>query len=65
MTEKDQGTICPTCNQTYWKCADCGATFTADAPPGACPSCKAQCEFKNVTCYLPDCGGSGNIDPRL
>jgi hypothetical protein len=24
-----------------------------------------KCEFKNVTCYTPECGGPGNIDPRL
>jgi rubrerythrin len=48
-----------------WKCIDCGFILEAERPPEVCPSCKGHCEFKNVTCYLPDCGGPGNIDPRL
>ena len=59
------GDICPQCNMTYWKCGKCGATFTAAQAPDTCPSCKEKCEFKDVTCYLPECGGPGNIDPRL
>jgi hypothetical protein len=34
-------------------------------PPETCPNCKEKCEFVNVTCYTPDCGGPGKIDPRL
>jgi hypothetical protein len=33
--------------------------------PEKCPSCKQTCTFSDVTCYIPDCGGPGNIDPRL
>ena len=50
-----------------WKCSNCGYTFEADAgaaPPQACPSCKQKCEFLNVTCYVPECGQTGQ-DPRL
>lgn len=50
-----------------WKCSSCGYTFEADAgaaPPPACPSCKQKCEFLNVTCYVPECGQTGQ-DPRL
>lgn len=59
------GDICPQCGLTYWKCGDCGYLLTAPAPPGECPECKAKDSFKNVTCYIPECGGPGNIDPRL
>jgi rubrerythrin len=51
--------------KTHWKCTKCGYTVATDKMPLNCPQCKEACEFKNVTCYLPDCGGPGNIDPRL
>jgi len=57
--------ICPECGLTYWKCTKCGYTLTASTPPETCPSCNLKCEFTNVTCYTPECGGPGNIDPRL
>jgi rubrerythrin len=59
------GILCPGCGQTYWKCGSCGFLLTAATPPNECPGCKKKCEFKNVTCYTPECGGPGNIDPRL
>jgi len=62
---KFTGDICPQCNQTYWKCGECGFLITAGAPPDECPQCNKKCEFLNVTCYTPECGGPGNIDPRL
>jgi rubredoxin len=36
-------------------------------PPETCPSCKKKCEFVDVSCYTPDCGGpdSGNINPDI
>lgn len=49
----------------FWKCNGCGNTFQAPAPPDTCPSCKEKCTFKDVSCYTPDCGGPGNIDPKL
>jgi rubrerythrin len=52
-------------DKTYWKCSKCGFTLTQPNPPEVCPACKEACEFKNVTCYLPECGGVGNLDPRL
>lgn len=51
--------------KNHWKCSKCGYTLEAVSPPPACPVCKEECEFKNITCYIPDCGGPGNIDPRL
>jgi rubredoxin len=48
-----------------WQCSNCRYTFEADVPPDRCPSCKQTCTFSDVTCYIPDCGGLGNIDPRL
>ena len=48
-----------------WKCSNCGHTIEAAVPPEACPSCGKTCEFLNVSCYTPDCGGPGNTDGRL
>lgn len=50
---------------SFWKCGNCGHTFQASVPPEMCPSCKERCTFKDVSCYTPDCGGPGSIDPRL
>ena len=63
--QKFKEDICPTCGLTYWKCGKCGFLLTAAVPPNICPSCKQKCDFHNVTCYTPECGGPGNIDPRL
>ena len=60
-----KGDICPKCGLAYWKCSGCGFLITAEEPPGVCPQCKEYCTFINVTCYTPDCGGPGHIDPRL
>ena len=62
---KFTGDICPNCNLTYWKCGKCGFIITASIPPNKCPSCKEKCDFYNVTCYTPECGGPRNIDPQL
>lgn len=51
--------------QPYWKCSNCSFVLQAATPPDLCPECRGQCEFKDVTCYLPECGGPGNPDPRL
>ena len=59
------GDICPGCSLTYWKCQKCGYTITAASPPEVCPECNETCDFRNVTCYTPECGGPGNIDPRF
>lgn len=63
--EQFSGDICPECGLTYWKCGECGYLITASVPPETCPQCKEKCDFLNVTCYTPECGGPGNIDPRL
>jgi rubrerythrin len=62
---KFTGDIYPYCGLTFWKCSKCGFLHTAPIPPDRCPSCNEKCEFRNVTCYTPECGGPGNIDPRL
>jgi len=59
------GDICPQCGLTYWKCVKCDFTITTATPPEVCPGCKGRWGFVNVTCYTPDCGGPGNIDPRI
>jgi len=50
-----------------WKCTNCGYNLEAAAPPNECPNCHEKCDFVDVTCYIPECGGpgSGNPDPRL
>ncbi|MEM2924742.1 MAG: hypothetical protein QXJ68_03525 [Methanocellales archaeon] len=50
---------------TWWKCSNCGYTFQASKPLNQCPSCKQICAFLDVTCYIPECGGEANRDPRL
>ena len=49
----------------FWKCLGCGNTIQTPTPPEICPSCKEPCAFKDVSCYTPDCGGPGHIDPKL
>ena len=51
--------------KTHWKCGTCGYTLEAATPPKTCPECRQECEFKDVTCYIPECGGPGQVDPRL
>ena len=48
-----------------WQCSKCRYMFQAEAPPDRCPSCNEACTFIDVTCYTPDCGGPGNVDPQL
>ncbi len=50
-----------------WKCNSCGNTLDAISSPEICPSCGQKCEFVDVSCYIPDCGGagSGGIDTRV
>jgi rubrerythrin len=62
---KFTGDICPKCELTYWKCGKCSFLVTASVPPKVCPSCKEKCDFRNVTCYTPECGGPSNVDPQL
>ena len=52
---------------TTWKCNQCGNTVEAKVPPDLCPACGQQCEYVDVTCYIPGCGGpgSGNINPEV
>ncbi len=52
-------------SRTFWKCGTCGYTLEATTPPKTCPECRQECEFKDITCYLPECGGPGQVDPRL
>lgn len=59
------GDICPQCGLTWWKCRNCNMLITAAAPPDVCPECGAKCEFVNVTCYTPECGGPSHFDPHL
>lgn len=59
------GDICPNCGLTYWKCEKCGFLITAAKPPDVCPECGERCDFIDVSCYIPECGGPGHVDRRL
>jgi hypothetical protein len=50
-----------------FKCNKCGNTIDVVSPPEKCPACKQSCEFVDVSCYIPECGGpdSGNINPQV
>lgn len=50
-----------------FKCNKCGNTIDVAVPPDKCPACKEKCEFVDVSCYIPDCGGAGssNINPQV
>ncbi len=50
---------------TFWMCEFCGHCLSASRPPDVCPHCSEKCSFKDVTCYRPECGGPGNVDPLL
>ena len=64
MTEKTQTSVAKNMDP-FWKCLECGNTIQAATPPEICPSCNRPCAFKDVSCYTPDCGGPGHIDPQL
>ena len=52
----------------WWKCNKCGYTFQEVTAPSVCPSCKEKCTFKDITCYIPECGlgdEEEHIDHRL
>jgi rubredoxin len=55
----------------WWKCDKCGYSFQASMPPedSTCPNCREKCTFKDVTCYIPECGlgedDKEHIDHRL
>ncbi len=53
------------CDMTHWMCGGCGYYVSAPVPPKRCPGCSATCVFRDVTCYRPECGGEGNMDPLL
>ncbi|HOV87761.1 MAG TPA: hypothetical protein PLM79_15480 [Syntrophobacteraceae bacterium] len=50
-----------------WKCNNCGNTVDLASPPEKCPSCKEKCEFVDVSCYIPECGGpgTGHVNPQV
>jgi len=51
-------------------CALCGYTANGRFRADICPDCGLtywkcnKCGFL-LTCYIPECGGPGHIDPRL
>jgi hypothetical protein len=50
-----------------FKCNNCGNTVDVVSPPEVCPSCKQKCEFVDVSCYIPECGGpeGHGINPKV
>ncbi len=49
----------------WWMCSECDYVFEADTPPESCPECHKKCVFSEVTCYIPECGGTGKLDKKL
>ena len=56
--------VAPAPDAPYWKCSSCRYVLQAAQPPEVCPSCQQNCQFVDVTCYIPECGFSG-ADNRL
>jgi rubredoxin len=52
-------------DENWWKCSSCGYTMQQAVPPETCPGCRQKCAFTEVSCYTPECGGEGNVDPNL
>ncbi len=46
-----------------WKCNNCGNTVDVFSLPAISPSCEKKCEFVDVSCFIPDCGGVGSGKP--
>ncbi len=44
---------------TSWKCDNCGYQFEAEEPYEKCPSCGKECEFVDVTNYVPKMDRTG------
>jgi rubrerythrin len=59
------GDICPRCGMTYWRCAECGFTFVASAQPDCCPECGENCNFDNITCYIPGWMETETLNPNF
>ena len=49
----------------YWMCSECNSVFEAETPAEVYPSCHVKCTFRNVTCYILECGGPDHLDRRL
>lgn len=42
-----------------WKCSNCGYQHDAKEPYKKCPSCGKECEFVDVTNYVPKMDRAG------
>jgi rubredoxin len=51
--------------KSWWICSECEYVLQSETPPGVCPQCQKPCQFSDVTCYVPECGGPANLDTRL
>jgi rubredoxin len=49
----------------WWICSECDYVFEAEKLAETCPSCHQKCTYSDVTCYIPECGGPGNLDVKL
>ncbi len=52
-------------DMSWWICSECDYVVEADTPPELCPGCHKKCASSDVTCYIPECGGPGNLDRKL
>jgi len=64
LREQPAPTVAADAGTPYWKCSNCQYVLQAAQPPETCPSCQQNCQFVDVTCYIPECGFTG-ADARL
>jgi len=46
-------------------CTICKYSIEGNTPPEKCPSCGNACSFVDATCYTPECGCEGNLNPDI
>jgi hypothetical protein len=50
---------------SWWMCSNCNYVFEVETPPETCPKCHAKCAFRDITRYIDEFGGSGNLNIKL
>ena len=50
---------------SWWICRNCNYVFEVETPPETCPSCHAERVFSDITRYIDEFGGPGNLDMKL
>ena len=50
---------------SWWICSNCNYVFEVETPPETCPECHAKGVFSDITRYIDEFGGPGNLDMKL